>query len=77
MDDYWRGERTYGDRAQRERTWRQVMFNKYGERYPAPGRRKSDGTPDFRQAINKEWLVFVEREDARAARENNELFHSL
>jgi hypothetical protein len=52
------------------------MFNKYRERYPAPGRVKSDGTPDFRQTINKEWLLFVEREDARGAREYNQRFAS-
>ena len=60
-------EAVYGDRAQRKRTWRRILLDKYGERYPVPGRLESDGTPDFRLSINKEWLNLVEREDASAS----------
>lgn len=74
MDDYMLREAVYGDRAQRERTWRRILFDKYGESFPVPGRLKADGAPDFRQAVNKEWLLFVEREDARVSREYNQRF---
>jgi len=74
MNDYWLREKVYGDRAQRERTWRRILFDKHAVRFPVPGRLKAAGTPDFRLKVNRTWLDEVECEEARISRERNEVF---